>query len=159
LDRIDRAESPRFTNTLAVFVWPDQATYTAPSDLLRMSRIAVGDPDHVPAGRYARRALECLGLWDELEDQVVPAADARASLQMLLTGATPAAIGYTSDSRFVDDRIRVVAMPTECAPEIRYGLATVAGSAQPATANAFLSFILRDDQRSVWTSLGFVGAR
>ncbi|MHC5066170.1 MAG: molybdate ABC transporter substrate-binding protein, partial [Planctomycetota bacterium] len=43
-------------------------------------RIAIGDPEHVPAGRYAREALQALGLWEQIEDRLAPALDARAAL-------------------------------------------------------------------------------
>jgi len=152
---VERSEVPDFTNRLAVFYRANEATYETPGDLRQLSRIAVGDPDHVPAGRYARQALECLGLWDDIEDNIVPAVDTRASLHTLRTGATPAAIGYYSDARVVEDPIQDVALSGDCAPDIRCGAATLAVSPRPQEANVLLSFIPHDDQRSTWLALGF----
>lgn len=155
LSLVDRAEVPSFTNRLAVFYRPADVSHQSPQDLTRIERISIGDPDHVPAGRYAKKALQCLGLWADVADNVVPGADTRAALHTFRTGATSAAIGYYSDARFVDEQVRVVPLSGPCAPDIRYGIAALSGSTQPEVAREFLSFILHDDQRAVWTSFGF----
>ena len=62
-------------------------------------RIALGDPEHVPAGVYARDALRRAGLWADVRDRVVPQADVRAALAAVETGAAEVAVVYASDAR------------------------------------------------------------
>lgn len=62
-------------------------------------RIAVADPSHVPAGRYARRALQRAKVWDALEPRLIATADVRAALAAVTTGAADRAIVYASEAR------------------------------------------------------------
>ena len=61
-------------------------------------RFALADPAHVPAGRYARRALEAEGRWAEVAPRVVPLGDVRAALAAVQTGAADRAVVYASDA-------------------------------------------------------------
>ncbi len=70
-------------------------------------RIAVGDPAHVPAGVYARRALQRTGTWERVEGRLVPQADVRAALAAVESGAVERAVVYASDA-VVADRVGVV---------------------------------------------------
>ena len=70
-------------------------------------RVALADPSHVPAGRYARRALETAGMWEAVEPRAVFAADVRAALAAVETGAADRALVYRSDAR-ASGRVRVV---------------------------------------------------
>lgn len=64
----------------------------------RVRRIAIGDPEHVPAGRYARRGLESLGLWEECRDRLVPCESVRAAVAMVQRGEADAGIVYRTDA-------------------------------------------------------------
>ncbi len=64
----------------------------------RTGRIAVGDPSHVPAGAYAQRALVRLGVWEGVQDRLVPQADVRAALVAVESGAADRGIVYASDA-------------------------------------------------------------
>lgn len=91
-------------------------------------RLSLGDPDHVPAGEYARAALVHAGWWDELAPRVVPASDARAALALVERGACGAGIVYASDaanSRAVE---LVARIPESWHPPIVYPAALVAGA-------------------------------
>ena len=60
-------------------------------------RIAIGDPEAVPAGVYARRWLERIGLWSALQPRLIPTASVRAALATVERGAADAAIVYRTD--------------------------------------------------------------
>ena len=60
-------------------------------------RLAVGDPDHVPAGMYARAALRSAGLWTALEPRLARADSVRAALALVTTGSAPVALVYATD--------------------------------------------------------------
>ena len=62
------------------------------------SRIAIADPDHVPAGLYARQSLTDRGYWKNLSGRLVPAANVRDALRFAETGQTLFAIVYESDA-------------------------------------------------------------
>jgi molybdate transport system substrate-binding protein len=66
---------------------------------LGSGRLATGDPDAVPLGRYARAALQRLALWDELGGRLVRADDARSALAFVARGEAPLGIVYATDAR------------------------------------------------------------
>ncbi|GMG84269.1 molybdate ABC transporter substrate-binding protein [Paralimibaculum aggregatum] len=100
-------------------------------------RIALGDPDHVPAGIYARAALEHLGLWDRLAPRLARADNTRAALALVARGETPLGIVYASDALVAPDLAVLAEMPADSHPPIRYPAAIVAGR-DGAAARAFL---------------------
>ncbi len=90
-----------FSNRLVIVV-PTAADWkvNAAEDLLdpRVEHLALGDPECVPAGVYARQALQALGLWDRLAGKVVAAEDVRQALSYVETGAAEAGIVYITDA-------------------------------------------------------------
>src|SRR5690606_36172960 len=64
----------------------------------RVRRVGIGNPDHVPAGAYAKQALEFLGLWNELRPKLVMGEDVRQVLQYVRLGAVDAGIVYATDA-------------------------------------------------------------
>jgi molybdate transport system substrate-binding protein len=69
--------------------------------------LALGDPDHVPAGRYARQALEHYGQWKKLERRIAAATDVRAAMAFVENGSAGAALVYRTDAA-LSRRIQVV---------------------------------------------------
>ena len=61
-------------------------------------RLATGDPDTVPVGRYARSALISLGVWDEIQDRLVRADNVRGAMMFVARGEVPLGIVYTTDA-------------------------------------------------------------
>lgn len=70
-------------------------------------RLATGDPDSVPVGRYARSALTTLGVWNEVADRLVRAENVRAALSFVARGETPLGIVYETDA-LVEKKVRIV---------------------------------------------------
>ena len=117
-------------------------------------RLALGDPDHVPAGLYARAALEHLGLWSSVVPRLVRSANVRAALVLVERGEVPLGIVYATDAR-VSARVRTVAtFPADSHPPIRYPLALVAGLDTPA-ARAFHAYLLSDTATEIFVRHGF----
>lgn len=97
------------TNRL-VLIAPAQDTPPSPLDLsdanrllsvLVGSRLAIADPDHVPAGIYARQALQHSGTWDALKDKLAPTKDVTGALMLVARGEAQLGIVYQSDVRRV----------------------------------------------------------
>ncbi len=68
------------------------------TSLLNGGRLAVGDPEHVPAGIYAKEALQKLGAWDTLSPKLAPAEDVRGALALVERNEAPLGIVYGSDA-------------------------------------------------------------
>lgn len=129
--------------------------FALPEALARAdSRLVVGDPDHVPAGLYAKAALRSLGVWDRLAPRLAAASDARAALALVERGAAAAGVVYASDA-LISRRVRRVAtFPADSHPPIRYPLATVAGRDRPAVP-AFGAFLRSPEAAARFEAWGF----
>jgi molybdate transport system substrate-binding protein len=117
-------------------------------------RIAIGDPDHVPAGLYARDALESLGLWGEAEGLLARTADVRAALALVETGEAPLGIVYATDAA-ASDRVKVIGrFPADSHAPITYPFAVIAGRAG-TEVEAVFEFLLGPDAAAVFEDAGF----
>lgn len=121
---------------------------------LEEKRLAIGDPAHVPAGLYAKAALEALGLWSRLADRTVRMPNVRAALLLVERGEVGAGIVYVTDAA-ITDRVRVAAtFPAESHPPIVYPAAIVAGGRIEA-AEAFLHFLQGEAAATIFRRHGF----
>jgi molybdate transport system substrate-binding protein len=103
------------------------------------SRLATGDPDSVPVGRYAHEALSNLGVWDEVAVRLVRADSVRSALSFVDRGEAALGIVYATDV-LVDKNVRVVGVfPENSHMPIIYPAALTVSS-QPAAAK-FLAYI------------------
>lgn len=118
-------------------------------------RLAIGDPSHVPAGRYARSALQSLGLWGQLQGKLALTADVRAALALVDRGAVAAGLVYATDAT-ISPRVRIVAkVPPDSHPGITYPLARTAKGQDGAVTN-FLRFLNGPTARDIFQQLGFL---
>ena len=143
-------------NTLVLVVDP-HVNIDNPSDLTNgeIRRIAIGDPAAVPAGVYARRYLENIGLWARLEPKLVPTTNVRAALAAVENGSAAAAFVYATDAR-LGPRLRVAATITGAgAPRIVYPAGVVKTSRQPAAAAHFLQFLRSAVASAIFERHGF----
>lgn len=122
-------------------------------------RIATGDPAHVPAGRYARAALEWMGQWQAIAPRLARADNVRAALLLVERGEAPFGIVYETDAR-ASRSVRVVAtFPAESHPPITYPFAPIRRAATSAQARAFLDFLTSAEAAPIWQRFGFNLAR
>lgn len=122
---------------------------------LDRGRIALADPDSVPAGRYAREALVALGLWSAVADAIAPAENVRAALALVERAETPLGIVYATDAR-ASARVRIVDyVPADAHAQIAYPLAMLARSARPQALGLY-RFLCSPDGRAVFARFGFV---
>ena len=127
------------------------------ASLPQIKRIAVGDPSHVPAGRYARQSLESLGWWNSLQGLLVPALDVRAALKLVEIDEADAGIVYATDAK-QSDKVRVVAaFPSETHDPIRYPVAVCKDGSQVAIE--YLRFLRTTEMKQVFEHAGFVVLR
>ena len=122
------------------------------------SRLAMGDPDHVPAGRYGRAALESLNVWKEVESKLARAKDVRAALALVERGEAAAGIVYATDAA-ASDAVRIVdVFPAASHPEIVYPVAIVAGRDDP-NVRALYAFLGGAEAGAVFERHGFTVRR
>jgi molybdate transport system substrate-binding protein len=144
-------------NTLVIVVPPGSPrTSLAPADLATrgISRIAIGNPESVPAGVYARQWLERAGLWASLSPKVVPTLSVRAALAAVRAGHANAGVVFATDARTTPDVPVAYAVPSADAPPIRYPIAVVRG-AREADAARFVDFLFSPAARDLFTRAGF----
>ena len=136
---------------------------SSPCDLatLPLDYVAMGDPEAVPAGQYAKawlRAQTCDGvsLWAQLESQVVPTPDVRAALSLVRADPDQLGIVYATDARVYAQDLKVLwAVPAAEGPPIRYVLARLAESPNPESAQQFYSFVTGEAARRIFAQHGF----
>jgi molybdate transport system substrate-binding protein len=121
-------------------------------------RIAIGDPAAVPAGVYARRYLEDIGLWERLEPKIVPTTNVRAALTSVQNGSASAAFVYATDARVAPALKVVVTVSGTRAPRIVYPACVVRTSRQPAAAAAFVKFLRGPAAAAILARHGFAPA-
>ncbi|MDX1710015.1 MAG: molybdate ABC transporter substrate-binding protein [Rhodovibrionaceae bacterium] len=124
------------------------------ADLLQDTRLAMGDPAHVPAGIYARAALVKLGLWPDIAERTAPAANVRAALALVARGEARLGVVYATDAQ-ISDAVEVVArFPPASHPPIRYPAAIVAGRLNPRV-EAFFACLTSEKARRIFQHHGF----
>lgn len=117
-------------------------------------KLAMADPDSVPAGRYGKASLEALKMWSSVEPSVVRAKDVRATLAFVERGEAAAGIVYATDA-MVSKKVRIVdEFPEASHPKIVYPIALIAGQ-DDAAAHAFYDYLNGDKARGVFLDYGF----
>jgi len=119
------------------------------------SRLAVGEPNSVPAGKYAREALEKLGLWSSVANRLAPGSDVRAALNFVARGEARLGIVYGSDAH-AEPRVKVVdTFPESSHAPILYPAALLAGS-RSADAAALFAYLRSPSAARDFAAQGFV---
>lgn len=116
--------------------------------------IAVGDPDHVPAGLYAKTALESLGLFGTLSGNLARADNVRAALALVESGEAPLGIVYSTDAALARDIAVAGVFPRDSHPPIRYPMARIAATAAPGV-DAFLTHLAGPEAARIFEAYGF----
>jgi molybdate transport system substrate-binding protein len=118
-------------------------------------RLAMGNVEAVPAGKYGKAALEKLGAWDGVKSQVAQAENVRAALLLVSRGEAPLGIVYATDAAS-DPSVDVVAtFPEGSHPPIVYPAALTKAS-RNADGAAFLSYLRSPAARPFFERQGFV---
>lgn len=135
---------------------PLQVTIGPGFDLLRLlgsGRLAVADPDSVPAGIYAKEALQKLGVWSGVVPRLVRAENVRAALEYVARGDAPLGIVYRTDA-MVEKRVRIAGVfPADSHAPIVYPVALTRRAG--AAAARYLEFIGSADAQPIFRKWGF----
>jgi molybdate transport system substrate-binding protein len=121
--------------------------------LVGNGRIATGDVRAVPAGLYAKAALEKLGVWSSVESKLAMAENVRAALVLVARGEAPLGIVYETDAK-VDPGVKIVGVfPEDSHPPIIYPVA-MTKDAKPEAAQ-YLAFLTTSEAKAVFERYGF----
>lgn len=117
-------------------------------------QLAIADPAHAPAGRYAREALVSLGIWDQLKSRTVRAQHVRGALVMVARGGATAGLVYATDAKGARNIALIDTVPQKLHSPIRYAAAIVGGADNPAT-RAVYDRLTGARAKSIYAALGF----
>jgi molybdate transport system substrate-binding protein len=121
--------------------------------LLGDGRLAMANPDAVPAGKYGKAGLEALGVWKDVQSRVASAENVRAALVLVSRGEAPLGIVYRTDAA-ADPKVRVVGLfPENTHPPIVYPIAMTVTGKPPA--EAFLKWLGQPEAEATFAKHGF----
>ena len=147
------------SNTLVIAVPADGTVQIRkPRDLATRAvrRIAIAEPETVPAGIYARRYLRKIGIWNRIRDRIVPTENVRATLSAVESGNVDAGIVYRTDA-LSSKKIKVaVEISRREGPVISYPFAVLKAASDPAAARRFLAYLSSPAAREVFQRYGFL---
>jgi molybdate transport system substrate-binding protein len=117
-------------------------------------KLAMADPASVPAGMYAKAALQKIGVWPAVAQRILPAENVRAALLLVARSEAPLGIVYATDAA-IDPGVRVIGtLPRETHPPIIYPVALTATSENPDGA-ALLIYLRCAQARAQFQKAGF----
>ncbi len=121
--------------------------------LLKGGRLALPDPQAVPAGKYAKAALMQLGLFESIKDKIVGTENVRMALMLVARGEAPLGIVYATDA-MADNKVSVIGtFPSDAHPPIIYPAALT--TTARLDASDFLEFITSPRAQAIFTERGF----
>ena len=137
------------TNTASLKITPNFKLAAA----LGSERLAMANPDSVPAGKYGKAALETLGVWPGVEKHVVRAENVRSALALVSRGEAAYGIVYSTDA-LADKKVRVIDIfPEDTHPPIFYAAAVIATG--KSTAKSLLDYLHSSAASTIWEQYGF----
>lgn len=149
------------SNTLVIVVNVDAgAAVASPADLARNSigRIALAEPQTVPAGIYAKAYLQKAGLWEKIFDKVVPTENVRACLATVEAGNADAGIVYKTDA-MISKKVKVAyEVAAADGPRISYPVAVMKDSRNADAARRFVAYLASPGARAIFAKYGFLPA-
>jgi molybdate transport system substrate-binding protein len=146
------------SNSLVIVV-PTDSTLTLNSGLqladAKIQRIALGQPQSVPAGIYAKEYLQKIGIWDQVAARVIPCENVRAALAAVESGNVDAGIVYKTDA-LNSKKVKVAyEVPVAEGPVISYPVAIVSPK-HPIAAKKFFDYLVSPDSLKVFEKYGFI---
>lgn len=141
-------------NDLVLIVPKGENSIKNLQDLLKADRIAIGNPDSVPAGRYTRESLRNARLWDKLKSKFIQAASVRQALDYVARGEVDAGFVYGTDARQLGDKVDVVEV-VEGHDPVTYPIAICLTGKNQTDAQKFINFTLSPEGQAILAKYGF----
>ncbi|NLC35251.1 MAG: molybdate ABC transporter substrate-binding protein [Alcaligenaceae bacterium] len=147
-----------FVKNTLVLIQPAAADNALESlDALRadsVQRIAVGNPESVPVGRYTKRSLEAAGQWDALQGKMILAQNVRQVLDYVARGEVDAGFVYGTDAALMADKVKVsYTVPVE--QPVSYPIAVLKHGQDKPASQRFVDLVLSEEGQAVLADFGF----
>jgi len=123
-----------------------------------VKKIAVGNPDSVPAGRYTKASLTKAGIWEELQSKYIMASSVRQALDYVSRGEVDAGFVYRTDALKAGDKVKIVAVVQGHDP-VLYPVAVGLTGKNQADATKFVDFITGSEGQAILKKFGFSAAK
>ncbi|WP_423993255.1 molybdate ABC transporter substrate-binding protein [Mesobacillus sp.] len=160
-DRIDKNHSAQLLGNELVLILPkEEHSIESLDDLLKtdIKRIAIGTPETVPAGQYARQTFISTGLWSRLESKIINTKDVRQVLSYVETANVDAGIVYKTDA-IISDKIKMVQISGhDLHDPIIYPAGVVSSSQNVDEAIQFFEFLRSQEAMDIFKKYGFTAA-
>jgi molybdate transport system substrate-binding protein len=147
------------SNSLVIVIPDDSSVILTSAAQLadpKIQKIALGQPQSVPAGIYAREYLQKIGIWAQVEARVIPMENVRAALAAVETSNVDVGIVYKTDALH-SHKVKVAfEVPVADGPVISYPVALVKGSKHAAAAKKFLDYLSEPGSLKTFEKYGFI---
>jgi molybdate transport system substrate-binding protein len=155
---IDPATRADFAGNALVLIMPSDSALalTSPEDLKgeEFKLVAIGNPDSVPVGRYAKGALEAAGLYEPLTPKFVLAETVRQALDYVARGEVQAGFVYATDAALKPDAVKVAAEVAGHKP-ISYPIALLKESKSRDMGRKFVDYVKGEEGQAILARYGF----
>jgi molybdate transport system substrate-binding protein len=156
---VDNKTNVQFLENKVFLIVPKDSTanITSFDDLKKVNgTIAIGDPESVPAGQYAKEALTNLGMWDAVQSKLSLGTDVTAVLNQVGQGSADCGIVYSTDAKS-NDGVKVVCEAPDDALKtpVIYPVAQLTNSTHPDAAKAFMDFLQTKEAKDIFVEYGF----
>jgi molybdate transport system substrate-binding protein len=118
------------------------------------TKIAIGDPAHVPLGIYTKELLEYYGMYDDLSSRYIHTKDARSALRLVELGEAGLGFAFLTDA-LKSDKVRIISMAPELSHQ-KIVYEAVLLSNDDNAAKDFYQFIISDIVKDIWIKHGFI---
>jgi molybdate transport system substrate-binding protein len=154
-DVVDPATRKNFAlNELVLIVPSGDKKPDGLAGLNKLTRIAVGKPESVPAGRYTRDALTSAGLWDALQPKLIPGESVRQVLDYVARREVDAGFVYATDALKQAGKVDIVIAVSGHQP-VLYPIAVAKTGKNPKMGLAFLNYVISAEGQAVLAKYGF----
>ena len=156
---IDNETNLQFLENKVVLIVPadSNANISSFDDLKNVEgTIAIGDPESVPAGQYAKEALTNIGIWDSVESKLSLGTDVTAVLNQVAQGSADCGIVYATDAKSTDDVKVICEAPDDALKTpVIYPVAMIKDAKDADAAQAFLDFLQTKEAKDIFVEYGF----
>ncbi|WP_405307213.1 molybdate ABC transporter substrate-binding protein [Methanobrevibacter sp.] len=158
-DLVDNNTNLQFLENKVVLIVPkdSNANISSFDDLKNVNgTIAIGDPESVPAGQYAKEALNNTGIWNDVESKLSLGKDVTEVLNQVAQGSADCGIVYATDAKSTDDVKVVCEAPDDALKTpVIYPVASLKNSTDSNATKAFMDFLQTQEAKDVFVEYGF----
>ena len=120
-----------------------------------VSRIALGNPTSVPAGRYGKQALQAAQIWPAVESKLIPTQNVRQALDYVARAEVDAGFVYITDALIMKDKVKQ-AFPIALEGKILYPIARLRNSSKQDLATSWIDFVRAAQGQAILAKYGFL---